>query len=127
MPPFEQMIRMEIVHRVPGMESAVVRRDLPYRETGEKPLTMDVYEPPGRPTTSRLPAVLLVHGGPVPVLGAKGMGVFTSYGRLLAASGLVAVTFNHRFLAPDRLLEAASDVDAARTYVQDHAAELGID
>lgn len=127
MPPFEQMIRMEIVHRVPGMEDVVVRPDLPYRETGETPLAMDVYEPPRRPADSRLPAVLLIHGGPIPMLGAKGMGVFLSYGRLLAASGLVAVTFNHRFLAPERLLDAASDVDAARKYVQDHAVELGVD
>jgi acetyl esterase/lipase len=54
------------------------------------------------------------------------MGVFTSYGRLLAASGLVAVTFNHRFLAPERLLDAAADVAAATENVIARADELGI-
>jgi acetyl esterase/lipase len=126
MPPFEQMIRMEVVYRVPGIEKIVVTRDLPYATADGTTLTMDLYRPPA-PGALRLPVVVLIHGGPVPVIGAKGMGVFTSYGRLLAASGLVAVTFNHRFLAPERLLDAASDVEAAGSYVRSHAAELGAD
>ncbi len=126
MPPFDQLIRMEIVHRVPGMAEVAVRRDVTYSTAGEEPLTMDVYEPAGTAPGSRNPAVLMIHG-PVPKLGAKNMGVFTSYGRLLAASGLVAVTFNHRFLGPERLLDAAADVQTAADYVRDHANELGID
>jgi acetyl esterase/lipase len=126
MPPLEQLIRMEIVYRVPGMDDVVVNRDVPYAAPADAALAMDVYRPSGA-TGSRLPAVVLIHGGPVPRLGAKGMGVFTSYGRLLAASGLLAVTFNHRFLAPERLLDAAADVEAAIAYVRSHAAELGAD
>jgi acetyl esterase/lipase len=127
MPPIEELIRMEVVHRVAGMEDVVVRRDLTYASPGGTDLTMDVYRPPGAAGGARLPAVVLIHGGPVPKLGAKGMGVFTSYGRLLAASGLVAATFNHRFLAPERLLDAAADVEAAARYVRSQAAELGVD
>jgi acetyl esterase/lipase len=127
MPPLDELIRMEIVHRVPGMEDVVVRRDLPYAAAAGDALTMDLYRPPGAPEASRLPAVILIHGGPVPRIGAKRMGVFTSYGRLLAASGLVAVTFDHRFLAPDRLTDAAADVEAAVTYVRSQAAGLGVD
>lgn len=126
-PPFEQLIRMEIVYRVPGMAEVAVRRDVPYAAPGGEALTMDVYRPPGEPAGSRWPAVLMIHGGPVPRLGAKNMGVFKSYGRLLAASGFAAVTFNHRFLGPDRLLDAASDVKAAGEYVLEHADDLGID
>jgi acetyl esterase/lipase len=127
MPPFEQLIRMEIVHRVPGMAEIVVRRDVVYATPGGEPLTMDVYEPAGAAPGSRAPAVLMIHGGPVPKLGAKNMAVFTSYGRLLAASGVVAVAFNHRFLGPERLLDAARDVQAAADSVRDHAEELGVD
>jgi acetyl esterase/lipase len=126
MPPFEQLIRMEIVHRVPGMDEVVVRRDLAYAAPGGEPLGMDVYQPP-HPSPDRRPAVVMVHGGPIPRLGAKNMGVFTSYGRLLAASGLVAVTFDHRFLGPDRLLDAAGDVEAAVRYVRGAAGALGVD
>jgi acetyl esterase/lipase len=126
MPPFEQLIRMEIVHRVPGMAEVAVRRDVTYATPGGESLTMDVYEPAGAAPGARNPAVLMIHG-PVPKLGAKNMGVFTSYGRLLAASGLVGVTFNHRFLGPDRLLDAAGDVQAAADYVRNHADALGVD
>jgi acetyl esterase/lipase len=127
MPPFEQLIRMEIVYRVPGMADVAVRRDLAYASPGGEALTMDVYSPAGLPAGSRSPAVLMIHGGPIPRVGAKNMGVFISYGRLLAASGFVGVTFNHRFLGPDRLLDAASDVRAAGAYVLEHAEDLGID
>jgi acetyl esterase/lipase len=127
MPPFEQLIRMEVVYRVPGMADVAVRRDVPYTDPAVESLTLDVYRPPGASAGSLLPAVLMIHGGPVPRLGAKNMGVYTSYGRLLAASGFVTVTFNHRFLAPERLLEAASDVEAAAAWVLNHAGELSID
>ena len=127
MPPFEQLIRMEIVYRVPGMADTAVRNDIPYTAPGGEALTMDVYQPSGSCSAWGWPVVLMVHGGPVPMLGAKNMGVFTSYGRLLAASGFVAVIFNHRFLAPERLSDAGADVEAAARYVRDHAADLSID
>ena len=126
MPPFEQLIRLEIVHRVRGMDAVSVERNRTYSSPGGEPLAMDVYRPGGAPA-GRHPLVLLVHGGPIPKLGAKNMGVFTSYGRLLAASGLVAVAFDHRFLAPDRLPDAADDVAAALAHVREQADDLGID
>jgi acetyl esterase/lipase len=86
---------------------------------------MDVYSPPGPPRAR--PAVILVHGGPIPRTGAKNMGVFVSYGELLAASGLVAVTFDHRFLSPDRLTDAGADVGDAVTHVRTNAPSLGAD
>ena len=127
MPPFERLVRMEIVHRVPGMEAVAVDRDRAYARPDGETLTLDLYRPAGAGPAAPLPAVLMVHGGPVPKLGAKNMGVFTSFGRLLAASGFAAVAFDHRFLAPDRLADAAADVSAAAAHVRAHAEELGID
>ena len=124
-PPFEEMVRMRVVVTVPGMEAVSVRRDLVYKTADGQPLHMDVYSPPG-PARPR-PAVLLVHGGPIPKLGAKGMGVFVSYGELLAASGFVAVAFDHRFLAPARLSDAGADVADLVTHVRGNAAALGVD
>jgi len=124
MPPFEQLIRMEIVHRVPGMEEVAVERGRVYASPGGQALTMDVY---GGTAGGRRPAVLLVHGGPIPRLGAKNMAFFTSWGRLLAASGFVAAAFDHRFLSPERLVEAAGDVAAAVDHVREHANALGVD
>ena len=124
-PPFEEMIRMRVVLRVPGMDAVEVRRNVVYRTVAGQPLHMDVYSPPGPPRTR--PAVILVHGGPIPRTGAKNMGVFVSYGELLAASGFVAVTFDHRFLAPDRLVDAREDVAEAVAQVRSGAGPLGVD
>jgi carboxylesterase type B len=125
MPPFEEMVRMRIVLSIPGMDAVTARRDVVYKTAGADALKMDVYSPPG-PARPR-PAVLLVHGGPIPTLGAKNMGVFRSYGELLAASGFVAVAFDHRFLAPSRLADAASDVADLIAAIRQNAATLGID
>jgi acetyl esterase/lipase len=126
-PPIEQLVRMPVVYRVPGMDDVAVLRDLTYATPGGVALAMDVYRPADAAGAAPLPVVLLIHGGPLPVIGARKMGVFASYGRLLAASGFVAVAFDHRFLAPERLPDAADDVRAAERYVREHAGGLGID
>jgi acetyl esterase/lipase len=124
-PPFEQMIRMRVVLSVPGMEAVKTSRDLVYKRTDGQPLHMDLYAPPG-PLRPR-PAVILIHGGPIPRIGMKNVGQFVSYGQLLAASGFVAVTFDHRFLAPGRLTDAGGDVTDLVAHVRKNAGSLGID
>jgi acetyl esterase/lipase len=124
-PTFEEMIRMRVVFAVSGMDAVSARRDLVYKTAEGAPLHMDVYSPPGPPMPR--PAVVLVHGGPLPTLGAKNMGVFVSYGELLAASGFVAVVFNHRFLAPNRLADANEDVMDLLAHVRANAASLSVD
>lgn len=124
-PPFEEMIRMRVVWSVPGMDAVSTRRDLVYKTGDGQPLQMDVYAPAGPPGPR--PGVILVHGGPIPRTGAKNMGVFVSYGELLAASGFVAVTFDHRFLAPSRLTDAGSDVADLVVHVRTNAGSLGVD
>jgi len=124
-PSFEEMIRMRVVLTVPGMDAVSVKRDVAYKTVDGQPLLMDVFSPAGPPRAR--PAVILVHGGPIPKLGAKNMGVFVSYGELLAASGFVAVSFDHRFLAPTRLPDAAADLADAVAYVRQNAGSLGVD
>lgn len=123
-PSFEEMSQMRIVYSVPGMDAVSMQRNLVYKTADGQPMRMDIYTPRG---SSRLrPAVVLIHGGPIPRTGAKDMGVFLSYGELLAASGFVAVTFNHRFLAPERLTDAAGDVDDLVVHIRENAISLGI-
>jgi acetyl esterase/lipase len=123
-PSFEEMIRMRVVFSVPGMEAVTVQRNVEYKTADGQPMLMDLYTPPG-PLRSR-PAVVLIHGGPIPITGAKDMGVFVSYGEVLAASGFAAVTFNHRFLAPERLVDAAEDVMDLIAHIRENAISLGI-
>jgi acetyl esterase/lipase len=124
-PRFDEMIRMRVVLNVPGMDAVGVRRDVVYKTADGQQLHMDVYSPSG-PTGSR-PAVILIHGGPIPRLGAKNMGVFVSYGELLAASGFVAVAFDHRFLTPAHIADAAEDVADLIANVRKRAGSLGVD
>jgi len=124
-PPFEEMIRMRVVLSVPGMDAVSARRDLTYKTADGEPLHMDVYSPAGPPAPRA--AVILIHGGPIPRTGAKNMGVFVSYGELLAASGFVALTFDHRFLSPSRLADAGSDVADLIANVRANAGSLGVD
>jgi acetyl esterase/lipase len=121
---FEEMIRRRVVLTVPGMDAVKADRNLVYKMADGEPLHMDVYFPSGPPRPR--PAVILVHGGPNPRTGAKNMGIFVSYGELLAASGFVAIAFDHRFLAPDRLTDAAQDVTDLVAHVRKNAGSLGV-
>jgi len=120
--------RRPVVMTLPGMDKVQVTKDLRYSDRTEPQLAMDVYRPPGLKAADRRAAVIFIHGGGPPGAPMKEMGVYTSYGRLIAAQGLVAVTFTHRLGYPKTLiLEGGQDVAAAIAYVRAHAAELNVD
>lgn len=119
-----------IVYAIPAMEDAVVQKDITYKTIDDRELKLDIYYPPDYDGEARLPAVLFVHGDGSPefLKDAKDWGCYESWGQLVAASGLIAVTFNHRSTQSlTRLYEAAGDVDDLISYVRDHAGTLGID
>ncbi len=67
------------------------------------------------------PAVVLVHGGPVPAQRLptpRDWPVFVGYARALAAAGVLAVPVDHRFHSPGDLALAAQDVVAAVSEVR---------
>jgi acetyl esterase/lipase len=117
-----------IVYAIDGMDRVVVTRDLVYKSEGDTKLLMNVYAPPKLANDARLPVVLFVHGGPIPadMMVPTQWGLLTSYGELVAASGFVAVTFNHRFLSQNDYSRSQSDVKAAIEYVRSHAKELHV-
>ncbi len=130
--PAGQDLSKPMVYAVPGMEKAVVHSDLVYRRDGETELKMDIYEPRGTTGPDRIPAVIFVHGGPLPPSfqpEPRVWGVFKSYGRLMAASGLVGVVFTHRYAgATSAGLETSfADVEAAIRFVRENAASYHID
>lgn len=114
-----------VVCRIPGMDAVTVRQDVEYGSSGGDRLTMDVYLPPGATDGGRTPAVVVVAGYPDPGFTArlgcsfKEMGSSVSWGRLMAASGLAAVTYTNR--------EPAADLDALLRYLRQNASSLGID
>jgi acetyl esterase/lipase len=90
------LVNPPVVLTLPGMEQVRVQRNLVYCARDDPNLRLDVYQPPDEPSAAPFPIVLLIHGGAGAALKAKDWGFFQSWGRLLAAAGMVAVTFTHR-------------------------------
>ena len=110
------------VYEMPGMERVSVRKDVVYRRTDAGPLSMDLHALPG---TEPRAAVVLVEGyndvGFEKVFGNrfKETRMVVSWAELIAASGLVAVTYTNR--------EPAADLEALLEHIRKHALALGID
>jgi acetyl esterase/lipase len=120
--------RRPVVMTLPGMDQVEVTKDLRYSDRTEPHLAMDIYRPAGLKAGERRGAVIFIHGGGPPGAPMKEMGVYTSYGRLVAAQGLVGVTFTQRLAFPRTAIEAGgADVASAIAYVRAHAAELNVD
>jgi len=123
-----ELVMMPVVYRVPGMDEVLVKTDLKYTDASDPNLLMDVYTPRGLAKSERRPAVLFIHGGAGSAFKPKDWGVYKSWGRLIAASRMIGVTFTHRLGYPKPLLaEAASDVNAAINYIRANAETLNID
>jgi acetyl esterase/lipase len=103
--------------------------DIVYGQVDGEEFRLDLY----RPTIeleSPLPVVVFVHGdGPPEALrDIKDSGQYVSWGELIASTGYAAVTFNHRSSQRrTRMLDVASDIDAALECIQGRAAEWKLD
>lgn len=114
-----------VVETIPGMDRVRVVPEVTYKTVDGRALQMDIYYPPGpaKPADVR-PAVVFVNGVGDPPNFAKlrTWGQYTSWPRLIAASGLVAVTFDARGAEQN-----AEDVRDAFAYVHANGKTLGID
>jgi acetyl esterase/lipase len=120
-------VMMPIVYKVPGMDKVKVVQNLKYTKTDDPNILMDVYLPPDT-EGDKLPAVIFIHGGSKTEYTSKDWGVYTTWGRLVAASGFVGVTFTHRLEYPNKSLEnAAQDVRAAIDYVRANSDKYNAD
>lgn len=117
--------RQSVIYQIAGMDAVTVRRDIEYRQSAAGPLTMDLYAPPDASPDQLLPAVIFVGGFPdagvQTRLGCKQkeMASYVSWSRLVAASGLIAITYTNS--------EPATDALALLRFVRENAAALNID
>ncbi|MEW6364928.1 MAG: hypothetical protein AB1714_09845 [Acidobacteriota bacterium] len=126
----EDILSRQVVYRVPGMDKVQVKSDVTYKSADGVDLKMDIYTPGAVADAARLPAVVFIHGGYLsPADRPKDWGGYTSYGRLMAASGMIGVTFNHRYYGWDEknLSQSVGDVSDAIAYVRGHADSLRVD
>jgi len=95
-----------LVYSTSDADAVTPRRDVTFTGADGGELLMDLYYPPTR-TDQRLPVVLLVAGyndvGFERMLGCrfKAMESVAGWGRLLAASGMVAIAYTNRDPVPD--------------------------
>lgn len=125
---------MPLVVQVPGIDSPAitVRADLAYTMEAEGP-KLDVYLPAKTSPDRRHPAVVFVHGGPLPP-GQAGTGLsklkewrlFRDWGKTAAALGWVGVVPNHRYTSIDGLATSASDLDSIFAYLRANAETLAL-
>lgn len=121
-------VMMPVVYKVPGMDKVKIVSNLKYTATDDPNIAMDIYSPPDLAKTDKLPAVIFIHGGAKPEWTPKDWGVYTSWGKLIAASGLVGVTFTHRTEYPNKSLEkGAQDVLEAIKYIRTNADKYNVD
>lgn len=89
--------RKRVRYEPPGVRSVTIRRQLEYASAPNQ--TLDVYYPPGWTAGQAAPGVIAVSGlsdvGAQQFLGCRinEMEWFISWGRLLAESGLVGITY----------------------------------
>lgn len=127
-PSLRDLVMKPVVYSVSGMDKVSVKTNLKYTTTDNPNLLLDVYTPSGLSKGERRPAVIFIHGSAGAEARAKDWGIYVSWGRLVAASGAVGVTFTHRLGYPKPFLnDAASDVEAAVNYVRANADSLGVD
>lgn len=118
-----ESFRNALVYSLPDMERVVVQ-NLEYRNVGNTPLTMDVYFPPNIEADARLPVVIFVMGfsdsAASRLVGSplKDSGPYLSWGRLTAASGLIATTYQ---------TQQADDLGALVEYIRQNAVSLNVD
>lgn len=114
-------IHTKVFYRVADMDKVKVTEGVVYRTVDGAELKMDVYAPPAGPPR---PAVLFVSGASE----TRAWGLYKDYGRLTAASGLVAVTFDKRYPPGPAGVQPASDdtLELAR-FLRANAAKYNID
>jgi acetyl esterase/lipase len=123
-PPYRHLSEIPWVYPPPDADRVIVH-SVEYAPGGSEPLMLDVHAPAPRSAATALPALVLVAGysdtGYATTTGCrfKDMAMSTSWARLVASSGMIAVTYGNS--------RPAEDLDAALRYILEHAAELGID
>lgn len=121
LPPIDtQAFTNVLAYTEPEMEQVGVRLDAIYAiDSDGKQLRMDLYYPPNMPKNARLPVVIFVFGFPDTEVPFKSDGQYISWGRLVAAAGMVGISYETYH--PDK------DLEALVAYLQDHGTELNID
>jgi len=107
-----------LAYELPGMDDVEVV-NITYAYSDEKPLTMDVYYPPGTPAGTQLPVVIFGLGYRMSQEPLRNAHFYTSWGKLVAAAGMAAIAYDTE--RPD------VDLGILIAFIRANAADLRID
>lgn len=97
---------------------------------GYRPLTLDLYLPPGPKPPQGFPLVIYIHGGAWTGGDSRRSGTFVDFPGVLAslaAKGYVVASLEYRFSGEAKFPAPILDVKAAIRWLRRHAPEYGID
>jgi tetratricopeptide (TPR) repeat protein len=114
----QDLTKLQVVLRLPEMEKVEAEKVV-YKQVDNFSLRAFIYRPPGSDIKSALPAVIFVNGVGIPSLPEWGQ--YTGWGKLVAASGMIAVTYQ------SRPLSSREDTEDLLEYIRTHAPDLKID
>jgi acetyl esterase/lipase len=119
--PAQDPAKSPIVYSIPEMGRVLVRQGIPYTSKDGPKLNMDIYYPPDMKNGESLPAVVIALGYANGVFETKlkDWEFYVSWGKLIAASGMIAV--NYETTQPSR------DIEDLMSHLRGNAAALKID
>lgn len=133
-PPIDQMYRMPAVYSVPGMDKVQVLHDVVYKrmrgEKGDAELKFDIYTPADATAGKHYPLVVLISGGGLEgaPMDWRDAGIYQAYGRILAASGLIAIPYTKRYARGlAGTMNGAEDTRDLIAYLREHSAGFHVD
>ncbi len=114
-----------VIYNKSGMKDVIVKQGIPYRDHADSSLVLDIYYPPGFTFESKVPAIVIVFGytdkAQNRIIGKqfKKWSVYTSWCRLIAASGIAAIVYE--------TLDPVEDLAAIEKYIKENQKDLLID
>ncbi len=118
-PPRTSLFKLNtLAYELPGMD-AVDIVNITYARRGDTPLTLDIYYPPALSAGERRPVVIFGLGYRMSKQRLRNEHFYTSWGKLVAAGGMVGVVYDTE--QPDE------DLEILMAFLRENAAALRID
>lgn len=102
-----------------------VHQNIPYCATKNPYQTLDTYRP-ANDRQAPLPVVVYIHGGGWRS-GSKHNALINYYAKFFASQGFATISVAYQLHTPDPYPDQNTDVACALSYIEDHAANLGVD
>jgi len=117
--------KQAVVLELPGMEEVIIRNNIPYLNSPDSALKMDIYYPPKFDFKSNIPAIVVVLGytdeAGKKLIGSKfkDFSWLVSWCKITAASGMAAIVYE--------TVDPENDILSLEKYVQSNQNKLMID